>query len=203
IVSATRVVDTLFSYLVAWQAVVPLVLLFGVGVALLGGTSGPGPAPAPRFGGSGAPRPVAALLAVVTAVVAVAATVQVLRLDPPVRLADPNVADMSRLVERHLGSAEGPVRVTLLSFEDWRLIAGLVLDLERGGHHTTVAGLGFDAPALIGRHRSPTGREPVEVVVYVVGDQRGAALASGQQLGQVSNAIVLLRRPAGPRPPDG
>ena len=214
----TRVVGPVYSWLVTWQAFVPVTLLIAVGCSLFGVTSAPAPPPAAAAGPlpgrhlhSIRQRPqipgtrLWAIGVAVVAVLALAASADTVK--QTVALAgpasdqghpsstEPTVAVATRLVERTLAPGQRTVRITIDTQQAWPLAAGLSLELERDGRRTTVAGTTTDWPLLFGAVRRPTGRENVDIELYVPGpgEQQGQPPA-GTPIGRAGTVVVYLNQ---------
>jgi hypothetical protein len=182
IVATTRVVDTpIYSYLVIWEAFIPVTMLIGLGIAVFGGRTA-------RW-----LRPTELALLAVALAVAGWATQRDAAVPASWQLANPDVAASARAIEGNLGPQERVVRITIVSHDTWPMAAGIALELERAGRKTTVANTSAIWTVLFGSRRGTTGREQADVELYLTGDGPAAAAAQGQPVATAGTTIVLLR----------
>jgi hypothetical protein len=201
VVVTTRVSGGLFVYLIIWQAFVPCVLLIGLAIALLappvGMTSldGTGALGARHRQGRRA-RPVEAGVALVVCVLAgliltPLAVRDNLRVSPPWQ-ANVAVGQLSAAGERVLGPRDHLVNVTIGTASAWPTAAGLVDELERLGHPTTVSPVIW--VSVFGHARLPDRAVAVDFDIYQVGDSAAAASFDGKALATSGGFTLAYRR---------
>ena len=106
----------------------------------------------------------------------------------------------SDAVRSALRPSDRVVRLTIATQSAWPTVAGVALELERGGRRTTevaTPGYGFDATVLFGLNRRPTGREDVDVEFERIGpNEVQGAPAHGQPLATLGSLVLLINRRA-------
>ncbi|MDQ6617745.1 MAG: hypothetical protein M3083_24080 [Actinomycetota bacterium] len=210
VVGGTRVVGPILFYLPLWQAFALITLLLALGASILAparlpsaqpvhdGGVDPVPGSARRLGFPGA---VGAVIGVAVGVTAIALSVVALRhttpsSGPELIFLNPSYRDIAMAadtIEAKLTPNDRVVRVTIGSDSLWPTVAGIILDLERHGYRTTVAGPTQDWTFYFGTSRRPTGREPVDVEFFPT----GAGLApgsAGTPLTTIKDLSIFLNR---------
>ena len=208
VLSGTRVVGDIAQYLVIWQASFAITLLLGLGAAVL--TPEPSAVPLRRHSshhasaGSLGVRVASIIAAAGTVAAAAVAVGQQAALAGPTSFpgyAPPGEDRMaSDAVRSALRPSDRVVRLTIATQSAWPTVAGVALELERGGRRTTevaTPGYGFDATVLFGLNRRPTGREDVDVEFERIGpNEVQGAPAHGQPLATLGSLVLLINRRA-------
>jgi hypothetical protein len=212
ILGGTRVVGDISQYLTVWQAYLPITLLLGLGAALLADVPDVRPARSSAPSHLSPPAGPLSLLTLGSTIIAVAGalTGAALTVGQTAALAGPTqfpgylppaeVAQATDLIRSALQPSDRVVRLTITTQSAWPTVAGVALELERGGRRTTEVGTpgsGVDAGVLFGAGRRPTGHEDVDIEFerQGVGEVQGAA-AHGAPLGVVGTLSVLINRTA-------
>jgi hypothetical protein len=210
VLAGTRIVGDIAQYLLIWQACLPITLLLGLGAALLSKDASPVPSrPGPTHLSRRATGPpvlvrVAALIAAVGALTGAAIAVsqesalanatQFPGYAPP-----GEIRPLTNLVRGALRPSDRVVRLTIATQSAWPDVAGVALQLERGGLRTTEVGTpgwGFDAAVLFGLNRRPTGREDVDVEFERLGPNELGTPGHGKLLATLGSFTLLINRPA-------
>jgi hypothetical protein len=211
VLAATRIVGDIAEYLTLWETCLPITLLLGLGAAVFGDqrSAVPERAKAVHAVRLATPMallvPVASIIAVVGAFTGVAVAVdQQAALPGPTRFPGYTppleVKQATDLVESALRPSDRVVRLTIATQSVWPTVAGVALQLERGGRRTTefaTPGYGLDAGIPFGVNRHPTGHEDVDIEFQRNGptEVQGTP-AHGHPVGSLGSLIILINRPA-------
>ncbi len=188
-----------YAFLTAWLGFVPCVLLLALGFGLL--TAPPvlfDPPQAQPVVGRRTPFALhlTALLGVVAVVCASATVVSDLR-QTSVASINTALARVTSFVpdaEAQLRPGDHWVGFVIASSDDWGLVAGVVLELERLGYHVVVD---HRFGHLFGESR--TVPHPLQVVFsfYLLNDHAGARLALGSPVTTSAGSVMTVWRPPG------
>jgi hypothetical protein len=208
VLSGTRVVGDIAQYLLIWQACLPIILLLGLGAALL--TPEPAAAASPPAADRFRRKSAGSILVPVASIIAItgAFTGAAVGLGQQVALAGPTsfpgyappgeVQLATDAVRGALQPSDRVVRLTIATQSAWPTVAGVALELERGGRRTTevaTPGYGFDTAVLFGVNRRPTGREDVDVEFQRLGpNEVQGAPPRGAPLATLGSLILLINR---------
>jgi hypothetical protein len=209
--AGTRVVGDIAQYLTIWQVCLPITLLLALGAVILrenrpANRSRPQavhapPQPTPLLRLAQATSITAALGALICASIAIsqesalASPTHYPGYPPP-----GEVSQATYLVRTALRPSDRVVRLTITTQSAWPTVAGVALELERGGRRTTevaTPGSGVDAILLFGANRRPSGHEDVDVEFQQTGpDEVQGTPARGRPLGSLGSLIAFINRPA-------
>ncbi|HTZ08033.1 MAG TPA: hypothetical protein VMB72_03110, partial [Acidimicrobiales bacterium] len=185
VASATRVVGTVFAYLVLWEVAAPLSSLVGLGVAL----GSPAPQGAHRLRGERRRRGVTAALVVLVLGLTAACSVRMATLPAPGHASDPGVVAAWHDVAGRLRPGRAPVYVNCTGggVRREQVFIGLVAVLELHGYHPRVNAfwLPVFGPGYLAR-----GRPPTSIVLAPAGPGRPPPAA----VGSFEGTDVLISR---------